>query len=467
MRRHWVPGTWWTRMGVLLLTLHVAPAVAQQSTEDMRREIDALKAEMRRMQALHEERLEALRGRVSSVEQKAAAPPAVPTAARSEKKPQGDILGRPIDLPLQIGLTTTLAATGSSENNSRLGNLLAGGHDPGQNGFSVQSSELSISGVVDPYFDAQATLALRINTAGETTTELEEAFFRTRALPYGLQVKGGHYFTEFGRVNSQHVHEWAFADQPIVNFRMFGGDGLRAPGARVSWLTPAPWFSEVTIGAQNSKGETARSFLGNSETTLAGFGYTDRQIRNAGDLLYSARWLNGFDLSRETSVNLGLSGLAGPNATGASTDTYIVGADFYAKWQPTENARGFPFVALQGEIMYRNFEALERDREGALTLDDWGAYLQGLWGFRPGWVLGLRGEYVNGDSASHTDSPSHADSQRDQRWRMSPNLTWYPTEFSKLRLQYNLDWAEHLNNNVHTVLLQGEFALGSHAAHKF
>jgi hypothetical protein len=81
--------------------------------------------------------------------------------------------------------------------------------------------------------------------------------------------------------------------------------------------------------------------------------------------------------------------------------------------------------------------------------------------------LGLRGEYATGDSASHTDSPSHADSQRDQRWRVSPNLTWYPTEFSKLRFQYNLDWAEHLNNNVHTFLLQGEFALGSHAAHKF
>ena len=53
MRQRWIPRIWWTRVGVLLLTLHAAPAVAQQSAEDMRREIDALKAEMRRIQALH------------------------------------------------------------------------------------------------------------------------------------------------------------------------------------------------------------------------------------------------------------------------------------------------------------------------------------------------------------------------------------------------------------------------------
>ena len=55
---------------------------------------------------------------------------------------------------------------------------------------------------------------------------------------------------------------------------------------------------------------------------------------------------------------------------------------------------------------------------------------------------------------------------RDGRWRVSPNLTWFPTEFSKIRLQYNYDRRDELGED-HSVWLQFEFLLGAHAAHKF
>jgi len=55
---------------------------------------------------------------------------------------------------------------------------------------------------------------------------------------------------------------------------------------------------------------------------------------------------------------------------------------------------------------------------------------------------------------------------RAQRWRLSPNLTWYPTEFSKIRLQYNYDKRSGIGSD-HSVWLQFEFLLGAHAAHKF
>ena len=58
------------------------------------------------------------------------------------------------------------------------------------------------------------------------------------------------------------------------------------------------------------------------------------------------------------------------------------------------------------------------------------------------------------------------DPLRADRTRISPNLTWYPTEFSKLRLQYNLDDRQDLGVD-HSVWLQFEFILGAHAAHKF
>jgi hypothetical protein len=58
------------------------------------------------------------------------------------------------------------------------------------------------------------------------------------------------------------------------------------------------------------------------------------------------------------------------------------------------------------------------------------------------------------------------DPSRNTRWRLSPNLTWYPSEFSKLRLQYNYDDRDDIGTD-HSVWLQFEFLLGAHAAHKF
>jgi len=55
---------------------------------------------------------------------------------------------------------------------------------------------------------------------------------------------------------------------------------------------------------------------------------------------------------------------------------------------------------------------------------------------------------------------------RAERFRLSPNLTLYPTEFSKVRLQYNYDHRDGIGSD-HSLWLQFEFILGAHAAHKF
>jgi hypothetical protein len=107
------------------------------------------------------------------------------------------------------------------------------------------------------------------------------------------------------------------------------------------------------------------------------------------------------------------------------------------------------------------------------TLEDYGFYTQLLYGFKQRWVAGLRFDYVNGErgdyerlSLTRNGEPLGRDLQRAERWRLSPNLTWYPTEFSKLRLQYNYDDRKGIGED-HSVWLQVEFILGAHAAHKF
>lgn len=359
---------------------------------------------------------------------------------------------------IDISFNSLFTAGASTASERDIDMLQGGAHDPKKRGFTVQNLELSMLGAVDPYLNGEVHLIFQIDKEGESILEVEEAFLTTQTLPYGLQIKAGTYFTEFGRLNQQHPHMWSFVDQPIINTRLLGGDGLRGPGARLSWLTPLSWYSELILGVQNANGETAFSFLSTTEEgDFAGFPIIERDVESLEDLLYSTRWLNSFSLSDEVTLNVGASALFGPNATGKDNRTNIYGADLYLKWKPLINDRGFPFLAWQTEVMKRDYEAGPAKE----SLDDWGLYTQLTWGFKRGRVAGLRYELVDGDGAPD-------DSLRDQRYRLSPNLTWFPTEFSKLRLQYNYDRAEFLKKDEqHSAWLQFEFLLGSHGKHKF
>ena len=274
----------------------------------------------------------------------------------------------------------------------------------------------------------------------------------------------------------------------MINSRLFGGDGTRGAGVRLSWLTPLPWYSQLYLGAQNPDSETAASFLGEAahhhgaeeaeaesfEETIGGWPRSDRAAEDLGDSLFLVRWENSGDLSDETSALLGFSALTGPNAAGEDTQSTLYGVDLTVKWKATRNERGWPFVQWQTEIMKRDYEAGATEIVGedevvrfpAETLEDWGFYSQLLWGFSPGWSAGLRIDYATGSGEG--EEPRAEDATRDDRTRISPLLAWQPSEFSRLRLQYNYDEADHLaDGDAHTVWLGLEMLYGAHPAHKY
>ncbi|MFQ5559951.1 MAG: TonB-dependent receptor [Nitrospinota bacterium] len=364
----------------------------------------------------------------------------------------------------KISLAALFAGGGANEKDEAIKELQGGAHDPQKKGFTVQHLELSMSAAVDPYLDGQAHIIFQIDDEGESVMEVEEVFFTTLSLPYSLQVKGGQFFTEFGRLNPTHPHTWGFVDQPVVNTRMFGGDGLRNSGMRISWLTPLPWYSEFFLGFQNPNGETAVSFIGEAGEDFGGRPLLEREINDIGDLLYSGRLLQSFDLSDTTTANLGFSGLTGPNSSGENKTTEIYGVDLYIKWKPLLNQKGWPFLVWQTEGIIRRYEAGSfNDGTTVLpkeTLRDWGLYSQILWGFSPGWTAGVRYDAAEGKGGN-------SDPLRDFRRRSSGSITWYPTEFSKFRVQYNHDDAEHLQRPVQSLWFQFEFMIGAHGAHTF
>jgi hypothetical protein len=412
--------------------------------------LDALKQQMEDMQ----QQLQKLQQKIQELEAaKTPAPPVVEKRVWSPAQPV--TVARSGSAYLNLGLDAMGNFGWSTADNNE---IRTGHHAPLERGFSLRSVELALDGAVDPYFKGATMLALALGPDGETVLELEEAYAQTTSLPWNLQVKGGQFYAAFGRQNAQHAHEWAFVDQPLVLNRLFGGDGLRNPGAQLSWLAPTPFYSEVLLGVFNGAGETAASFRNEESGEIHGGVPVERGLDGPQDLLFVPRATASFELSDTQTLLLGASAAFGPNNSGDHANTQIYGADLYWKWRPVNAQAGFPFVACQTEALYRRYEAAERATEAAETLPaetlgDGGAYAQVLWGFTRGWVAGLRGEAVAGDAGN-------------DRTRVSPNLTWYPTEYSKLRLQYNYDHHQ-IEGDDHSVWLQLEFALGAHPAHKF
>lgn len=345
--------------------------------------------------------------------------------------------------------------------------LQPGDHDPRVKGFTIPNAELSLDGAVDPYFRGAANIVLKIDPEGETGIELEEVYAVTTSLPSNLQLKFGQFFAEFGRQNPQHPHSWAFVDQPLILNRMFGPEGLRSQGMRLSWLIPTSFYTEALIGVFNSNGGTTSSFRSPDSPEIHGGVPDERPVNNAGDMLIVPRLATSFDITETQTVVFGASAAFGPNNSGPSARTKVYGVDGYWKWKPAAAEAGFPFLSMQSEVLFRTYDAAERIAEDGVsgmlpaeTFNDKGAYAQLLWGIKPRIVAGIRADWSTGDNAGF-DSQLRAD-----RFRLTPNVTWYPTEFSKFRVQYNYDDRRGIGKD-HSLWFQFEFLLGAHAAHKF
>jgi hypothetical protein len=395
-------------------------------------------------------------------------------------------LSRPVPSISLLDISIDVLAAGgtSSAKEDSLRALQGGGHDPKNRGFTLQNVELTLSGVVDPYLRGDAHVILLITEEGETAIELEEAYLTTLSLFGGLQIRGGQFFTTFGRLNPMHPHAWDFVDQPVVNSRFMGPDGLRNPGLEISWLSPLPIYLEVTFSAQNSQGETAPSFRSSPGEELAGRPILESEVSSFLDLAHLGRALTAFEITDASTLLLGLSALVGNNASGEETRTEVYGVDLYFKWRPPDGDRGWPFVKLQTEAMFRRYQAgaIEAiDASGTAlrvpeeTLEDAGLYSQVVIGFARPWTIAARYDFARGEPSTFElpaleprSYDSRTDPLRDTRHRASIAATYYPTEFSKLRLQYAFDRAEFLEErSAHSMYLQAEILLGAHGAHKF
>lgn len=345
-----------------------------------------------------------------------------------------------VDLAAGIGRETSYSLSGDDPD-------LMGGPDDQPAGFTVQELEFAFSASVDAYFRADVFLAIP-NLAG---VEVEEAVATTTSLPAGLQVRAGIFRSAFGRQNGQHLHVQDFTRRALINEAYLGADGLRSPGLQVSWLTPAPFFLQVT-------GEAFSVGAPEDFEHLATFGGGKRT-----DLTWTGGLKTFFPVTEAVSLFAGVhagvgrtAGVGEPRERAGATSV-LESFDLYLKVKPPTGSFS---LAWTTEVFLRQVLARDSTEDG---LFDAGFYSQVVVQLTRRWSVGARQDLLGLVQSQVQPMVS----------RSALSLTFTASEFALVRAYVEREslpkgpqlffegrpnWAGYL---------QLQFSFGAHGGHSF
>ena len=433
----------------------------------------ALRAELEGLKSDYDARVAALELRIAQLEVASAASGAAPAPAEVTAAPSAGSGASAFNPAISLVLGGHYADTSQAPEDWAIAGFMPTGGEvgPGDRSFSLGESELTLAANVDPYFAAQLTAAI----TGEDEIEVEEAFFRTTALPAGFSVKGGRFFSGFGYLNEVHAHAWDFADQPLV-YQAFFGNQRGQDGVQLKWIAPADLFIE--FGAETGNGD---AFPGSREEGN-GLNGTTLFAHVGGDIGDNASWRAGgswidLDADGREYEDTDTAGQPVLNTFSGNSETWVADAVF--KWAPGGNS-ALRYLKLQGEYMHRReIGDLAFDLENAALSDGYrstqsGWYLQGVYQFRPRWRAGLRYDALDSGSPqiglvtsgtlTAADFPALLPGDPTRTTLM---LDWNPSEFSRLRVQYAWDDARDGGDTDRQLQLQYLYGIGAHGAHKY
>lgn len=347
-------------------------------------------------------------------------------------------------------------------------------HEHGfEQGLNLRHLELMFQADVDPYFKGWAIVA--VDTHG---AELEEAVILTTALPWGLQVKLGKFFSDYSRLNAQHAHEWNFVDAPLIQQLLLGDHGLNEKGIQLSWLAPTPFYLKLGVEALQGENEVAFEYHGDgplpehdAPRAFSGWLKAAPNLTGAHAMEFGVFAAQGV----HQEEHLGDQGHEDIGSHYLDGHQRLWGADFVYKYTPGR-AYGHGTVTLEGGyiarekdldlVAHNNPERAHLLGHALVETQD-GAYLQCIYGFAPRWRAGIRGEVLG--LTNKQTKPSGASASFDESYRASAMIDWTLTEFSRLRVQgaYGRYDLEDGKEEIGEVFLQAVFSLGAHGAHKF
>jgi len=296
----------------------------------------------------------------------------------------------------------------------------------------LNETELSLQANVDPYARADFFLSFaRDPETGKYGVEVEEGYLTTLSLPAQLQLKVGKFREAIGRINPTHPHALPFIDLPNAYVNYFGEDGLNDEGASLSWLIPnKKFYQEIVFQVTSGLSESPSFYRGDNN-----------------HLIYLGHLKNFFTLSDNATLELGLTGITGPNDS--SRTTSIAAADLTYKWKPVQ-MNTYRSVTWQSEFYYSHRNVMEN-----LSVNSFGLYSFLQYQLAKRWFLTGRYDYAQ--------KPYDKDII-EQAYSLTAG--WYATEFSKIELEGKTT-DDNVVQRYYQAWLRWIFVIGAHGAHQY
>ena len=308
-------------------------------------------------------------------------------------------------------------------------------------GLHFEETEISLISVVDPYW----TFMSNIVFVGNGEVDPEEVWVRSTNIP-AIQLKLGKIRGTFGKHGLLHTHAFPFIQAPVVMANTLCEEGFKAAGMEASWLTPLPWFSELTAGAYES-------IAADDEHPLD-FGSSVHD-----NVPFLGHFKNQFDLSDATTLEIGQSILQGRGADGHRHDAY--GADVTFRNVPARNSNRRGWI-LQGEYIQKGSSA-----GGTFAREQDGGYASFQYRLSQVWWIGVRGEQAR-DSFTDFLVDDTGAPIAGKVTRASANLAWAPSEFSFVRLEYSHAKGDRgIHPTDDRLMVQMSYTIGHHPAHAY
>ncbi len=300
-------------------------------------------------------------------------------------------------------------------------------------GFKIQEIEIQATANVDNYLRSNL-----VATFEGGTFEVEESYVDA-LITRNFSIRAGKWFSNFGKHNFLHQHQFPFIDAPLVNANIFGQEALNEIGVGVNYLLPIPWYSELVFDVL--EGDNTVLLNGTSNNQFA--------------YLFHAK--NLWDLNEDATLEANGSFLFGKNGAGTSNNSsYAAGGSLTLKWIPSQNAR-YQQIEWQSEYIHSEREAGVVQATGVKNPDQQraGMYTYLKYQFAQNWWAQGRYDHYGFERVLGEN----------KQYRLSGLLGYVPSEFSAIRLQYN--YLDEQIRDEHQVFLQLNYTMGSHPAHNY
>lgn len=318
--------------------------------------------------------------------------------------------------------------------------------------FLLRAAELDFRAAVDPFADAVLVVGAHKEAPGEYEIDVEEGYVAIKSLPLGFweqpplgtEIKTGRFLTSTGILNRLHEHDLPQSMRGLTYENFFGGHSYAADGVSVRSHLPSIGDSALTLTAEAVQGGGWK--MGHDGSDRPAF---------IGNL----NWFNTF--ADEHDVDLSLIGTYGSNDEDGRRQAKLVSLDAFYRWRPLRSGQ-WNSVVVAGQVFYGSREWETRDETSGVVTEagtnralGWLAYSQ--YQIDRQWYAGVRFDWTQ-----------HLENRDTVSCRLNPCVTFYVSEFFRIRAGYEQTWSDdRALDGLKTFLLEFNIVFGAHPPHPY